>query len=120
MSFMMTVHPYQTDTNCKHSRMSSRACAKLPLDVDGIDDRIDTQILKTPHIILFHLAALNNGRNSDIGTLKKERGDIFLECCTKIFKAKLIHYVNEVLFEMVKTALKDTYLEGKSPAAHQN
>ena len=54
-------------------------CVKLPLYVYGIDDSIETKILKTPHILLVHLAALESGRNTDIGTLNKDRGDIFSE-----------------------------------------
>ena len=66
------------------------------------------------------MADLDNGINPDIGTLKKDRGDIFLECCAENFKANFLRYVNEVLFEMVKTALKDTYLGGTTPTALQN
>ena len=58
------------------------------------------------------MAALDNRRKPDIGTLKKYRGDISFECFTDIFKAKFLRYVNEVLFEIVKTALKDTYPGG--------
>ena len=76
--------------------------------------------LNAPHILLFHLAALDNVRNPYIGTLNKERGDIFSEFCTKSFKEKLLLYVNGVLFEMVKTSLKDTYIGGKTPIALQN
>ena len=100
--------------------MTCRACIKLPLDVDGIDASIDTHMLEIPHILLFHSAALDNGRKLDIGTLKKDRGDIFSECCAESFKANFLRYVNEVLFEMVKTALKDKYLGGKTPTALQN
>ena len=100
--------------------MTCRACIQLPLYVDGIDTRIDIQILKPPHIILVHLAALDNEINTGIETLKKDRGDIFSEWCTGIFKAKLLRYVNEVISEMVKTALKDTYLGGTTPAALKN
>ena len=57
--------------------MTCRDCIKLPLDVDGIYASIDTQILKSPHNILVHLADLDYGRKPDIGTLKKFRGDIF-------------------------------------------
>ena len=39
---------------------------------------------------------------------------------TESFKVKFLRYVYEVLFEMVKTALKDTYLWGKTPTALQN
>ena len=66
--------------------------------LDGIYAIIDTQILKPPHILLLHLADFYNGRKQDIGTLKKERVDIFSEFFTKIFKEKILHYVNEVLF----------------------
>ena len=72
-------------------------------------------MLKTPHDLLFHLADLENGRNPDIGTLKKDRGDIFSEFCIEIFKGKFLQYVNEVIFEMAKTVLKDTYLGGTTP-----
>ena len=100
--------------------MFCRAFVKLPLYLDGIYDSIDTKILKPPHILLVHLEYLYNGRKQDIGTLNKERGDIFSEFCTKIFKAKFLHYVNEVLFEMVKKALRDTYLGGTTPTELQN
>ena len=117
---IMMVHLDQADKNCKNSILTFRECIKLPLDVDGIDASIDTQMLKTPHDLLLHLVALENGRNTDIGTLKKDRGDIFSECCAEIFKIIFLCYVNKVLFEMVKTALKDTYLGGKTPTALQN
>ena len=106
----MAVQPYQADPNYKHSHMTCRACVQLPLDVDGIDTIINTQTLKTPHDLLAHLADLYNGRKPDIGTLKKEKGEIFSEFFTESFKAKFLRYINEVLFEMVKTDLKDTYL----------
>ena len=101
----------QAYPDSNYSHMPCRDCIQLPLEVGGIDAIIDTKILKN----LVHLAALDNGKNPDNGKLKKDRGNIFSECCAEIFKAKLIHYVNEVLFEMVKTALKDTYLGGKTP-----
>ena len=41
---------------------------------------------------------------------KKREGGHLLECYTEIFKAEFLHDVNEVLFEIVKTALKDMYL----------
>ena len=69
---MITVNPYQADTNCNHIRMTCRACVQLPLDIDFIDARIDNQNLKTPHDLIVHLADLYNGRNPDIGTLKKD------------------------------------------------
>ena len=47
-------------------------------------------MLENPHIIIVHLAALDNGRKPDIGTLKKDRGDIFLEFCAERFKAKFL------------------------------
>ena len=73
---MMTVQPYQADPNCNYSHMTCSACIQLTLDIYGIDAIIYTQILENPHILLVHLAALDNGRNSDIGTLKKDRGEI--------------------------------------------
>ena len=94
LSFIMIVHPDQADTNCKHSCMTCRVCVQLPLDVDGIDASIYTQMLKTPHNILFRLKALDNGRKPDIGTLKKDRGDIFSECCTENFMENFLRYVN--------------------------
>ena len=75
----MIVNPYQAGPKCKHGRMACRAFVKLPLDVDGVDAIIDTQLLKTPNIILVNLVASYTGRNPDIGTLSTDRGDIFLE-----------------------------------------
>ena len=116
---MMTVHTDQADQKFKHIRMSCSSSAQLPMDVDGIDSSIDTQILKN-NIILVHLATLENRRNPDIGALKKNRGDIFSEFCTTRFKAKFLCYINEVLFEMVKIALKDEYFGGTTPTELQN
>ena len=53
----MPVHLDQADTKFKHSRMTCNDCVQLLLDVDGIDARIDIQILKTPQILLLHLSA---------------------------------------------------------------
>ena len=117
--FMMTVLPDQANTNCKYSLITCRACIQLPLYVYGIDASIDTHILKNTQTILVYLADLDNGRNPDIETLTKDRGDIFLECCAESFKEIFTLYVNELLFEMVKIALKDTYLGGTNPTALQ-
>ena len=77
LSFMMTFHPDQDDPNCNYSCMTWRSCVQIPSYVDGIDSRIDTQMLKTSHAILVHVAALYNGIKPYIGTLKKYSGDIF-------------------------------------------
>ena len=66
--------------------MNCRACIKIPLDVYGIDASIDTQMMNTPHDILVQLAALDNGRMIDIGTLKKDKGDIFQNAAPKALK----------------------------------
>ena len=96
------------------------AYVQIPLDVDGIDDIMYTQILKNPHNMLFHLLDLEYGRKPDTGTINKERGDIFKEWCTESFKANLLRYVNEVLFEMVTRALKDSYTGGTTNTEPQN
>ena len=62
--------------------MPCRACVKLPLDMYRLYARIDTQLIKNPHDLLVQLSDLDYGENPDIGTIKKERGDIFLDCCT--------------------------------------
>ena len=98
----MTVHPDHVDPKSNHSHINFRDFFQLPLDVDCIDDIINTQMMKPPHIILLRLEALGDGINPDIGTVKKDRGEIFSECYTELFKAKFLRYVNEVLFEMVK------------------
>ena len=41
----------------------------------------------------------------------------FSESCAEIPKAKLLRYLNELLFEIVNTALKDTYLGGTTHTA---
>ena len=102
----MKVHPEQAYPNYKHSCMTWRDYVQLPLYVDEIDAIINTQVMKNPNDILFHLVALYNGINLDIGTLKKEKGDIFSEFCTESFKSKFLKYVNELLFEMVTNSPK--------------
>ena len=82
--------------------MTCRAFVQPPLYVGVIDSIIDNQTLTSTYILLVHLSALENGRNIDMGKLKKYRGDIISEFCTKIFKAKFMRCVNKVLFEMVK------------------
>ena len=82
----MMVQPYQDYPNYKNSSMSFRACVQIPLYVDGIDASINIQMLNIPHDLLVHLAVFDNGRKPEIGTLKKEKGDIFSECCTESFK----------------------------------
>ena len=72
----MMVCPNQADTKFNYSRMACRACVQLPLVVDGIYSRIDSQIL-LKCILIVHLAALDNRRKPDIGTLTKDRGEIF-------------------------------------------
>ena len=85
LSFVMTLYPDQADPSYNYSHMTCRACIQLPLDVDGIDTSIDTQMLKKPHIVLFRLSALYNGRKPYIGTLNKYRGGIFSGFCAEIF-----------------------------------
>ena len=67
----MSAHPDQAESNCKQIRMTFRACIKISIDVDCIGASINNQIMKTPHDLLVHLAALDSGIKSDIGTLKK-------------------------------------------------
>ena len=119
LSFMMKIHPYQDNKNCKHSSMTCCACVKLTLNVDGSYASIDTQILKPPHDLLFQLLPFYYGRKPDIGTLKKERGDIFSECFTESFKEKFLQYINEVLFKMEKS-LNDTYIGETTSTALQD
>ena len=71
LSFIMTVHPYQAGPNYKHISITCRACIQLPLYVNGINISIDTQMLQNPNYLPVHLVDLENGRNPDIGTLKK-------------------------------------------------
>ena len=75
---------------------------------------------KTPQDILVHLAALENGINPKISTLKKEKGDLFSELCTESFKSKFLRYINKILFEMFKTTLKNAYLGETTPIELQN
>ena len=74
---MVTLHPDSADLNCKHSRLTYRACNQLPLDLDEIDASIDKKILKTLHDLLVNLEALDIGRKPDIDSIKKDRGEIF-------------------------------------------
>ena len=42
----MLVYSDQADPNLKHVRMTCRSFAKLTLDLYGIDDSIDTQMME--------------------------------------------------------------------------
>ena len=75
--FMMTVDLNKPDSKCKYRHMTGRDCVKHPLVANRIDSSIDTQMLKDLNVILFHLVNLDNGKNLDIGTPKKDRGYIF-------------------------------------------
>ena len=99
--------------------MDCRTRLQLLLDINEIYTSIDAQVIKTPHVILVHMADLDNERNPDIGTLKKDMEEIFGECWTKSFEKKILRYVNGVLFEMIKISLKGTYLR-ITPTALQN
>ena len=79
LSFIMMVHPDQADPKCNHSHITCRTCVQLLLYVDEIT-----------HRMLGHLTDLEYGRNPDIATLKKYRGDIFSEYFTDIFKEKFL------------------------------
>ena len=74
-------------------------------------------MLKITHIILVHFVDFDNGINTDIGTLKKEKGGIFSKSCIESFKSNFLRYDNEVLFEMLKIALNDTYLGVTTPTS---
>ena len=45
---------------------------------------------------------------------------IFSECCAESFKSKFLCYVNEKVFEMSRTPLKDTYLGTTTPTVLKN
>ena len=79
----MTVHPDQAGPNWNYSHIACRDCIQLPLDVYGIDAIIDTKILENSHTTLAHLVDLDKGRNPNIVTLKKYRGEIFQNAALK-------------------------------------
>ena len=55
--------------------MTFSASFQISLHVDWVDASIDNKILKNPHIILFHFAALEKGRKQDIIIFTKDRGE---------------------------------------------
>ena len=69
--------------------MTCRACVQLTLDVYGIYSSTDNKILRTPRILLVYLAALDNGRNPDIGTLKNRGETSFQNAALKYLKQNL-------------------------------
>ena len=83
---MMSVHPDQANPNYNYRRMTCRACIQPPLDVYGIDASINTHMLLKTHTLIVHFTALDNEIKPDIGTLKKDRGDIFSKCRAESFK----------------------------------
>ena len=117
---MITVHPDQAEPNFKHSRMTCRACVQFPLYADRIYASNNTQILKNPNDVLFNFADLDNETKPEIGTLKRDKWDISSKCCTESSKSKFLQSLNEVLFEMVRRAIKDIYLGGTTTTELQN
>ena len=97
--------------------MNCMVYVQLPLYVYGIDDSIDTQFTKKN--LIFHLEALENWRKAYIGKSRKTGGKSFHNVAPKVLKNKFLCYVNTLLLEMVKTALKDTYLGGTTPTSLQ-
>ena len=63
--------------------MTCRDRVKTPLDVYGIDVSVDTKMMKTLQYFLVNLAGLDYVRKPDVGTLKKEREDIFQNAIIK-------------------------------------
>ena len=100
--FVMTVHPDQNDPYWNYIPMTCIACIQLTLDVGGIYSSIDTKIMVKPHILIVHLAALDNEGNPDINTLNKDRGDIFSECCAEGFKGNFYVMSMKYYFKWLK------------------
>ena len=67
--------------------------------------------------ILVYLVDLSNEINPDIGTLKKDRVDVFSEFRTEIFKAMILCCDNEVIFERLNESLRYKYFGGTNPTA---
>ena len=107
MSFMMMVHPDQIYSKCNYSFTYFRPFIKIPLYAYGFDDRIFKQMLNTSNEILFDLEYFYNGRKKGIVTPNKEKGNVFLQCCTEIIKVIILCNANEVLFKEIKLDLKD-------------
>ena len=68
---------------------------------------------------MVHLAALDNVRKLDIGTFQNDRegGHLFILLNIEL---QFLWYVNDALFEMVKTFQKHTYIRKKNPTTLQN
>ena len=98
--------------------MTCRSCVKLPLIINGIDAKIDAQMQKK--YSSSPLFGFGKWRKPYIVTLKKIEGKHIFRILCQIFKAEFLRYFNEVLFEMVKTYLKDTYLGGETTTELQN
>ena len=77
-------------------------------------------MLKTSHGMVVHLSDLYYEIKLDIGTLTKERGGSFQNAALDVFMGKFLHYVNEVIFEMVETSQKDKYLGRTTPTSLKN
>ena len=67
----MMVHPDQANPKYKYSWTKFRSCVKLTIGLDGINDRIDTKMMKNPDNLQGHLEYLDYDRKTYIGTLKK-------------------------------------------------
>ena len=76
--FLIMVHPYQADTNSKHSHIIFKACVQLPLYVYGIVTSIDTQMM-TPPILFYCNWRLWTMGESHILTHSRNRGDTYFQ-----------------------------------------
>ena len=56
----------------------------------------------------------------EIGTIKKDMGDIFSEWCIEKSNARLLGYVNDIVLKTVMASLKDKYLLVATTTAMQN
>ena len=74
----MMVYLDKAYNKCKYIHMNGRACVQIILDANGKDTNIYSKILNAYHNLLVNLAALENGINTDIGTLKRDRGCVFI------------------------------------------
>ena len=78
--FTITVYLYKSISKRTYRRMPSRDRVKLPLYIDGIYARIETNILKNSLDILVQLACLESGQKPDILVFsEKRRGEGYFQ-----------------------------------------
>ena len=105
-SLAMTFNPDQEYLEFKYAHINYRDFVLIPLYSNGIYPIIGGQMINIYHDLFICSAYLDHWRKPDIDPLKKDRGGVFLECCTFDFHTKILLVFHWSTIQNGKKALK--------------